>query len=93
MDSAIIATIVTTVVGGVFLLLQKYVENRYTRAREAVEKNSAEVQNMTQVVDGFKTLNEEYRTTIEEKDRLIDEKDKKIREQRAEILSLKGKSK
>lgn len=66
MDSAVIAALVTAVVGGLFILLQKFVDKKYNRAKEALDKNSADVENMTKVVNGFESLNEQYRTRIQE---------------------------
>lgn len=66
MDTTIVVAIITVVGGGLFVLLQKFVDRRFSRAKEQVEKNSATVADMLNVVEGFKDLNEQYRIRNEQ---------------------------
>jgi predicted RNase H-like nuclease (RuvC/YqgF family) len=66
LDSTVVVAIIVTVGGWVFYILQKFVDKRYNRAKEVVQKNSATVVDMVNVVDGLKGLLEEYRNRNKE---------------------------
>lgn len=76
-----IAMVSVALLTGTFALLQRWIEKRYNSAKDAVEKNSVEVEDMTKVVQGFKDLAESYRTTIKEKDDRIRELEAKVSQQ------------
>lgn len=80
METAVLVPIVVAVIGGIFVLLQRVIDRRYSRAKELMEKNSAEVENMTRVVQSFKELNDDYRLVLKEKDDRIHELEKLLAE-------------
>lgn len=69
MNSAVLITIISLVGGFLFWFLQRIIDKRYNRAKEAIEENTADVQNMSTVVAGFKALNDGYKIRIEELER------------------------
>lgn len=66
MNSAVLITLITLVGGFVFWCLQRVIDKRYAKTKEAIEENTADVQNMSTVVAGFKSLNDGYKAKIEE---------------------------
>lgn len=66
MNSALLITIITLVGGFIFWFLQRIIDKRYNRTKEAIEKNTADVENMSAVVAGFKSLNDGYKERIQE---------------------------
>lgn len=66
MDSPLVIPLVTLIGGFVFWVLQRLIDKRYNRTKEAIEQNTADVENMNTVVEGFKSLNDGYKARIQE---------------------------
>lgn len=83
LDSTVVVAIIVTIGGWVFYILQKFVDKRYNKAKEVVEKNSATVVDMVNVVDGLKGLLEEYRNRNQELEN-------EVSGLKQEVIQLKG---
>lgn len=93
MDSTVIVTLITVVGGMLFYVLQKVVDKRYNKAKEAVESNSSTILDMTKVVKGFRELNDQYERRLQEQDHELQEKEQRIQtlEQQIERMGNAGK--
>lgn len=88
MSDAVLVTIISVVVGGIFTIVFKIIDSKTSEAKEQLDKNTAEVEAMAKVLEGMQVLANNLRTDYDRERQRADRLEKDLIEEKSINVAL-----